>query len=90
MTVCVKDVLYAIAIVPVVSPWGLYTFTYYKDNVTIYVKDVLYVIAIVPVVSPWGLYKFTYYKDNVTGICVKDVLYVIAKYCASRVPMGAL
>ena len=37
MTVCVKDVFYVIAIVLVVSPWGLYKFNYYKDNVlTIY------------------------------------------------------
>ena len=32
-TVCVKDVFYVIAIVLVVSPWGLYKFNYYKDNV---------------------------------------------------------
>ena len=37
MPVCVKDVFYVIAIVLVVSPWGLYKFNYYKDNVlTIY------------------------------------------------------
>ena len=68
MTVCVKDVLYVISIVPVVSPLRLYKFTFYKDNMTVCVKDVLYVIAIVPVVSPWGLYRFTYYKDNVLTI----------------------
>ena len=33
ITVCVKDVLYVIAIVLAVSTRGLYTFTYYKDNV---------------------------------------------------------
>ena len=37
VTVCVKDVFYVIAIVPVVSPRRLYRFTYYIDNVlTIY------------------------------------------------------
>ena len=33
ITVCVKDVLYVIAIVLAVSTPGHYKFTYYKDNV---------------------------------------------------------
>ena len=33
ITVCVKDVLYVIAIVLAVSTRGLYRVTYYKDNV---------------------------------------------------------
>ena len=33
ITVCVKDVFYVIAIVLAMSTRGLYTFTYYKDNV---------------------------------------------------------
>ena len=37
MTVCVKDVFYVIAIVLVVSQWGLYKFNYNTDNdLTIY------------------------------------------------------
>ena len=46
ITVCVKDVLYVIAIVLAVSTRGLYKFTYYKDNVvaTYYRRtDIIYI-----------------------------------------------